>query len=148
MAKTKAPVDETKPVFDVSKTDKRNDKRVILDYVTASRYAPELLPLFDRFGGDLDAVVRAVDEAEGGEIHTAVDTAIAKQVEDITRRWSGEDAEYADYGLRGNGVSFFLPKASRNAKTFEQKAEEILNEATPEQVEALKQLFASRGIEM
>jgi len=145
MAKPKT--DETKPAFDVSKTDKRSDKRVVLDYVVAAKYADDLLPLFDRFGADIDAIIEEVDATEGGAIHTSVDTAIESAVEGVRRRFSEPDGEYADYVLRGNGASFFIPKTKRAVKTVEEKAKDLLSSASDEQLAALAAQMRERGIE-
>jgi len=131
-----------KPAFDVSLTDKRSDKRVVLDYVFAQRYAPDLIPLFDRYAADIEAVLAT----EGlGEIHTQIDTQIAKVKEDVERRLTGE---YADYELRGNGASFWLPKSKRPRKTDAERAQEMVEKASPEQLEALAELLKARGVEI
>lgn len=145
MAKTKAP-EENKPAFDVSQTDKRNNKRVILDYVVASKFAPDELHFFERFGGALDEIIAEVDATEGGRVHTAVDTAIEAQVAGIRKRYS-EGGDYADYELREGGANFFVPKNKRAAKTVEEKVEDLLTSANDEQLAALAAQMRARGIE-
>lgn len=145
MAKAKAAT-EDKPAFDVSLTDKRSDKRVISDYVFASRYAPELLDIFNPW---IDQITEALEAIEADEnstaVSTPVDTLIASLSEKLEERYNGD---YADYSMRGNGASFFLPKSTRTLKTPQEKAEDLVSKASPEQLEALAALLKARGIEL
>lgn len=145
MAKAKE-VTEDKPLFDVSQTDKRSDKRVILDYVFASRYAPELISAFSPWEADIQEALEAIEADENSlEITTPVDTLIGQLSEKLQARYDGE---YADYSMRGNGASFFLPKATRSTKSPQEKAEDLVSKASPEQLEALAALLKARGIEL
>jgi hypothetical protein len=153
MAKTKA-TEENKPAFDVSQTDKRSDKRVLLDYVFALRYAPEKVDLFAPWATELDAIL----ETEGLlPINTPVDTLVAQLSEKLDTRYVGvadEDGnvevpgEYADYALRGNGASFFTEKATRTVKNPAQKIEDLVGKASDEQLTALAEMLKARGISL
>ena len=147
MARTKSETveaTEAKPVFDVSQTDKRNDKRVILDYVFAKRFAPEELVHFEADVEALEAVLAELAATENAEpIVTPVDTIIHQLTAKLRERYTGE---YATYSLKGNGASYFLPKTGRSAKTVTQKAEDIMASATDEQLEAFAAMLAKRGI--
>jgi len=141
MAKPKN-TESSAPAFDVSQTDKRSDKRVVLDYVFAQRHAPELLDYFAPYKAELDEVLNT----EGiQEIDTPVDTLIKQLSEKIVHRYENE---YADYSLRGNGASFFTPKTGRKTKSPAEKAEQVIAQASPEQLEALAALMRERGIEL
>ncbi|HPG64876.1 MAG TPA: hypothetical protein PLE82_06015 [Saccharofermentans sp.] len=153
MADATKATEAEKPAFNVADTDKRNDKRVLVDYVFANRYAPELVSIFDDYAAELDAAL----ETEGLlAVTTPVDTLIEQLSEAINKRYvSFEDEDgveqpgvYADYQLRGNAASFFLPKTARVVKTVTEKAEDILAKASPEQLAALAAALKERGLEL
>jgi hypothetical protein len=136
---TKTADAEPKEAFDVSKTDKRNDKRVVLDYVFVSRYAPDLLSYFEKYAQDLDEQLAT----EGiTEIVTPVDTTINGLREALVARYEGE---YADYDLRGNGASFFVPKAER-VKVQKKSLVDQVKEGSPEEQAALAALLKELGL--
>src|SRR6478736_6519975 len=110
-------VEVEKPAFDVSATDKRNDKRVLVDYVFAQRYNPELLAYFAPYEAQLDEALATIEATEGATaVTTPVDTQIAQLSEKLVHRYENE---YSDYALKGaeNAASFFLPKAGRSTKS-------------------------------
>ena len=137
---------DTKPEFDVSKTDKRNDKRVLIDFVTASNYAPDLLPLFDEYADELNEQLQIIADTEGAQpVLSPVDTAIAQQKELIEARYTGE---YSDYVLKQKAASYFLPKSGRVRKSPEEKQRELVDGATPEQLASLAALLRERGYDV
>jgi len=124
------------------------------DYVfTLLTYAPERLEDIVDPGtvGEIENAIAEAGELFKSTTEVAVQRAIDTKVEAAVRALTN-DAELTGYAGRSFDAEVFAkkvaPKVGRARLSPEEKAAKVIEEASPEQLDALAALLAARGIEL
>ena len=154
MAKTTAPAEDVKELSPealaareaVANRPRQSVVRFVELYVIIRDAAPEKLEEY--FGSQIDELEAVADKVEN-KIAKAIETATSNQLEIATKALENNDPlnGYASYVFdEAVFEDKTKPKVARVKKTVVDKAQDLLSEATDDDLKALQELLAARGL--